>query len=129
MGILTSAENAILASDNFENLAAEQDNFQKSLTDVINILEGKRARFIAGDSESSQKTENEAEPTESEEKLTFQIESLKFLKDNSIVIIQDRSKKIQSMTQLKIYTTRFVIFNELERAISPQHFQEGTAKR
>ena len=129
VGILTSAENAILASDNFENLAAEQDNFQKSLTDVINILEGKRARFIAGDSESSQKPENEAELTESEEKLTFQIESLKFLKDNSIVIIQDRSKKIQSMTQFSASTQRDLLFSmnsNVQSALTIS--REGTAK-
>ncbi len=46
VGILTSAENADLASQNFENLSTEKDNLQKSLAHAINILEGKKARFF-----------------------------------------------------------------------------------
>ena len=53
-GVLNSAVNAALASQDFEKLSTEKNNFQKSLTEVINILEGKRARFIAGGSDSNQ---------------------------------------------------------------------------
>ena len=104
VGILTSAENADLASENFENLAVEEDNLQKSLAHAISILEGKKARFFAEDSESSQQSENEPDLTRSAETIKLQIESLKFLKENSIVTIQDRSKKIQSMAQFSACT-------------------------
>mgnify|MGYP001190984901 CR=1 FL=1 len=53
-GIFNSADSPDLASQNFKNLSKEKDNLQRSLTDAINILEGKRARFIVRDSESSQ---------------------------------------------------------------------------
>ncbi len=128
-GVLNSAVNAALASQDFEKLSTEKNNLQKSLTDVINILEGKRARFIAGGSESSQQSENESELTEVEEQLTFQIESLKFLKDNSIATIQDRSKKIQSMTQFSASTQRDLLFSmssSVQKALTIS--MEGTAK-
>ena len=128
-GVLNSAVNAALASQDFEKLSTEKNNLQKSLTDVINILEGKRARFIAGGSESSQQTENESELTEVEEQLTFQIESLKFLKENSIATIQDRSKKIQSMTQFSASTQRDLLFSmssSVQKALTIS--MEGTAK-
>ena len=96
-GVLNSAVNAALASQDFEKLSTEKNNLQKSLTDVINILEGKRARFIAGGSESSQQTENQSKLTESEENIKLQIDSLKFLKENSIAKIVDRSKSIQNI--------------------------------
>ncbi len=128
-GVLNSAVNAALASQDFEKLSTEKNNLQKSLTDVINILEGKRARFIAGGSESSQQSENESELTEVEEQLTFQIESLKFLKDNNIATIQDRSKKIQSMTQFSASTQRDLLFSmssSVQKALTIS--MEGTAK-
>ena len=111
VGILTSAENADLASENFENLAAEEDNLQKSLAHAISILEGKKARFFAGDSESSQQSENEPELTKSEENIKLQIDSLKFLKENSIAIIVDRSKNIQNMTQFSALFQRDLLFS------------------
>ena len=129
VGILTSAENAVLASENFENLAAEEDNLQKSLAHAISILEGKKARFFAGDSESSQQSENESELTRSAENIKLQIESLKFLKENSIVTIRDRSKKIQSMTQFSAATQRDLLFSmnsSVQSALTIS--REGTAK-
>ena len=110
-GVLNSAVNAALASQDFEKLSTEKNNLQKSLTEVINILEGKRARFIAGGSDSNQQSENESDLTEGEEQLTFQIESLKFLKEKGIATIQDRSKKIQSMTQFSASTQRDLLFS------------------
>ena len=111
VGILTSAENADLASENFENLGAEADNLKKSLAHAINILEGKKARFFAGDSESSQQSENEPELTKSEENIKLQIDSLKFLKENSIAKIVDRSKNIQNMTQFSALFQRDLLFS------------------
>ncbi len=111
VGILTSAENADLASQNFENLATEKENLQKSLTDAINILEAKKARFFVGDSESSQQSENESKLTKSEENIKLQIDSLKFLKENSTAKISERSKNIQNMTQFSALFQRDLLFS------------------
>ena len=84
--ILGSGSNAALASQNFEKLLTEKENLLKSLTDAINILEGKKARFDAGDNESSQQSENETGVLENRKRIKIQIESLKFLKENNLPI-------------------------------------------
>ena len=66
-GILNSTENPDLAAQNFEKLSTYKDNLLRSLTEAIDILEGKKARFYAGDSESGQQSENESELSETEE--------------------------------------------------------------
>ena len=50
------------------------------------------------------------------------------MKENSIATIQDRSKKIQNMTQFSASTQRDLFFNEFERAKALTISMEGTAK-
>ena len=127
--ILGSGSNAALASQNFEKLLTEKENLQSSLTDAVNILQGKKARFLTVDNESSQQLENESELTEGEEKLNLQIESLKFLKENSLAIIETRSQNIQNMTQFSVSVQNDLLFSmssSVQKALTIS--MEGTAK-
>ena len=127
--ILGSGSNAALASQNFEKLLTEKENLQSSLTDAVNILQGKKARFLTVDNESSQQLENESELTEGEEKLNLQIESLKFLKENSLAIIETRSQNIQNMTQFGVSVQNDLLFSmssSVQKALTIS--MEGTAK-
>ena len=127
--ILGSGSNAALASQNFEKLLTEKENLQSSLTDAVNILQGKKARFLTVDNESSQQLENESELTEGEEKLNLQIESLKFLKENSLAIIETRSQNIQNMTQFGVSVQNDLLFSmssTVQKALTIS--MEGTAK-
>ena len=128
-GVLNSAENPDLATQNFEKLLSEKENLLKSLTDAINILEGKKARFDAGDNESSQQSENETGVSENQERIKNQIESLKFLKENNLPTIEKRSKNVQSLTQFSAFSQRDLLFSmnsSVEDALKIS--MEGTAK-
>ena len=128
-GILNSAENPDLATQNYEKLLTEKDNLLRSLSDGINILEGKKAKFYEGDSESSQRSENESELSEIEKVINLQIESLKFLKENNLAIFEKRSKNIQNLTQFSALFQRDLLYSmdsSLEAGLTIS--MEGTAK-
>ena len=128
-GVLNSAENPDLATQNFEKLLTEKENLLKSLTDAINILEAKKARFDAGDNGSSQQSENETGVSENQERIKVQIESLKFLKENNLPTIEKRSKNVQSLTQFSAFSQRDLLFSmnsSVEDALKIS--MEGTAK-
>ena len=128
-GILNSSENPDIASQNFEKLSTEKDNLLSSLTDAMDILEIKKARFYAGGGENGEQTENEPELSEIEESIKLQIESLKFLKENNIVTIENRSKNIQSLTQYSAFSQRDLLFSmnsSVQTGLTIS--REGTAK-
>ena len=128
-GILNSSENPDLASQNFEKLLTEKENLLGSLTDAVDILESKKARFYKEGGENSQQTENGPELSEIEESINLQIESLKFLKENNVVTIENRSRNIQSLTQYSAFSQRDLLFSmnsSVQTALIIS--REGTAK-
>ena len=128
-GILNSTENPDLAAQNFEKLSTEKDNLNRSLTEVIDILESKKARFYAGDSESGQQTESEAELSETEESIKLQIDSLKFLKENNLGTIENRTKNVRSLTQYSAFSQRDLLYSLTSNVQTALNIsREGTAK-
>ncbi len=128
-GILNSAENPDLATQNYEKLLTEKDNLLRSLSDGINILEGKKAKFYEGDSESIKRSENESELSEIEKIINLQIESLKFLKENNLAIFEKRSKNIQNLTQFSALFQRDLLYSmnsSVQAGLTIS--MEGTAK-
>ena len=128
-GILNSTENPDLAAQNFEKLSTEKDNLNRSLTEAIDILESKKARFYAGDSESGQQTENESELSETEESIKLQIDSLKFLKENNLGTIENRTKNVRSLTQYSAFSQRDLLYSLTSNVQTALNIsREGTAK-
>ena len=128
-GILNSTENPDLAAQNFEKLSTEKDNLNRSLTEAIDILESKKARFYAGDSESGQQTESEAELSETEESIKLQIDSLKFLKENNLGTIENRTKNVRSLTQYSAFSQRDLLYSLTSNVQTALNIsREGTAK-
>ncbi|MDC3090380.1 methyl-accepting chemotaxis protein [Paracoccaceae bacterium] len=128
-GIFNSSENLDVASQNFEKLSVEKDNILKALADSIEILESKKARFFASDSENNQETEDTQKLSEMEESITLQIESLKFLKESNLGAIEDRTKNVQNLTQYSGFSQRDLLYSmnlSLQTALTIS--MEGTAK-
>ncbi len=128
-GILNSTENPDLAAQNFEKLSTERDNLIRSLTEAIDILEVKKARFYVGDSESGQQSENESQLSETEESIELQIDSLKFLRENNLGTIENRSKNVRSLTQYSAFSQRDLLFSLTSNVQTALNIsREGTAK-
>ncbi len=128
-GILNSTENPDLAAQNFEKLSTEKDNLNRSLTEAIDILESKKARYYAGDSESDQQTENESELSETEESIKLQIDSLKFLKENNLGTIENRTRNVRSLTQYSAFSQRDLLYSLTSNVQTALNIsREGTAK-
>ena len=128
-GILNSTENPDLAAQNFEKLSTERDNLIRSLTEAIDILEVKKARFYVGDSESGQQSENESQLSETEESIKLQIDSLKFLRENNLGTIENRSKNVRSLTQYSAFSQRDLLFSLTSNVQTALNIsREGTAK-
>ena len=128
-GILNSTENPDLAAQNFEKLSTERDNLIRSLTEAIDILEVKKARFYVGDSESGQQSENESQLSETEESIKLQIDSLKFLRENNLGTIENRSKNVRSLTQYSAFSQRDLLFSLTSNVQTALNISmEGTAK-
>ncbi len=128
-GILNSTENPDLAAQNFEKLSTERENLIRSLTEAIDILEVKKARFYVGDSESGQQSENESQLSETEESIKLQIDSLKFLRENNLGTIENRSKNVRSLTQYSAFSQRDLLFSLTSNVQTALNIsREGTAK-
>ena len=128
-GILNSSQNPDVASQNFEKLSVEKNNLLKTLDGSIDILENKKARFFEAESESDQEAEDTQKFSEREENITLQIDSLKFLKENNLGTIEDRSKNVQNLTQYSAFSQRDLLYSmnaSLQTALTIS--MEGTAK-